>query len=134
MFIRCETDNHYDRYYLPDINELIDLKVYADTNMPIKCYKVDYRYLNNVYLEEDLIEVYLYLNNYLHYYKLYSYLKTIEEYENILEEQCSLCSDYKHNWGCQSTYKENKNNKCYNYKEKITVYFWDWVKDKLGIK
>jgi NTP pyrophosphatase (non-canonical NTP hydrolase) len=134
MIIRCETQNDYDRFYIPDKNSLDELKEYAENNMPIKCYKLGCRSKYSIYLEEELKEVYLYLNNYLHYYNVLGYLMTEDEYEKIQEEQCKKCKNYSYNWGCNNCYEKSKNDICLNFEEEIVVTFKQWIKNKIGIK
>jgi hypothetical protein len=131
MLIRCESNNGSDEFYIEHFikDDYIKLEHYAKYNMPIKCYKLGWTSKGSIYLEKDLKEVCLYLNNYLHYYQIYGYLKNNEEYENI-HNDCLMCGNYDRSFGCQSFYKEFKNSKCLNYEDKIYISLWDCIKNK----
>jgi len=120
LFICCESNDNSDRFFLPDINSMEELKKYAKDNIPIESYLLYRRYKRTIYLKEDVTFVHLYLNNYLHYYEIIGYLgdqKMIQEVDNYCKS-CSHHSDY--DWEC--TYIKNDSG-CKNYKEKTISIF-----------
>lgn len=120
MIIRCETNNDWNRFYLPDINSMQELKEYADKNIPVECYMLGGRHRHSIYLEEDMRFVHLYLNNYLQYYEITAYILTEEKLDKINKTVCLNCYN-NHDYDlCCKYIKEELG--CKNYIEKpITI-------------
>ncbi len=134
MFIKCISDNNRDMFYLPDFNKLDDIKEYADKNMPIKCFKVKWSRKRTIFIKEDYTSVYLYLSNYLHYYKINGYLMLEKQYEKIHNGLCEQCKNYSFSYGCLDIYKKEENtDNCLNYDKRIKNTFRDWIRSKIGL-
>jgi hypothetical protein len=132
MFIRCESDNGSDRFYLPNFNELDELKEYAENNMPIKCYLLNTRHCYSIFLSDEMTPIYLYLNNFLYYREIYNlYLMTTKEYNNLYLEQCQYCHLKNYDFGLQCIYEKDDDLKCINFKKEFS--FIEWIKNKLSI-
>jgi hypothetical protein len=126
MIIRCETNNDYNRFYLPDITTMEELKKFADKNIPIKCYMLGGRYKYRIYLIDDMRLVHLYLNNYLQYYEIRGYIFDEKELDELDKNICSNCKHNKE--GCSFTCEyEEVDSGCKNYQEKQMSKFKKFI-------
>lgn len=118
MFIRCETQNYPDYYYIDGIESLEELQEYVKNNMPIMGRKIEHRYVRSAVLEDDCYPTLVYLNNYLNIYKTNLYFIDEKLLNKLQKEKCSTCLNYCQYWeGCDSRYKPDETNICANYRE-----------------
>lgn len=131
MLVRCETDKGHDDFYMAQFHSLIELKEYAESNsMPIKCKKpYDISSYGNVRFIDEMKEVYLYLNNYLHYYDVTSKygLMDYKEYHKAYEKLCKNCALSRDGWGCDCTMEDDGS--CSYFKEIVKFSFKDVFKE-----
>lgn len=115
MFLYCESNNNWDKFYLPNIDDMDELKQYVKNNMPIDAYLLGNRHKGTIYNKEDCNFVHLYLNNYLHYRSIYGYFSDEETIENI-EKTCN-CNNCTKNDGWHCVYVKTDSG-CKYFKEK----------------
>jgi len=117
MFLYCESDNNWDRFYLPNIGDIKELKEYVKNNTPIEAYLLRRRYKNTIYSKEDCNFVHLYLNNYLHYRSIYGYFYHYKDEIEKIEKICNCSNCYENReWGSCVYIKDETG--CKNFKEK----------------
>lgn len=129
MLITCVTSNGYEnKFYLPSINSIDELKEYADKNIPIKCFEAYHMTCNDVFIKEALKECYVYLNNYM-YYKVtddkYNVL-TYKENNFLVKTYCNNCSN-TNSYGCLKFYNKSEDLSCKNFEKCFS--FKEWFKN-----
>ena len=117
MFIRCETNNKWDRFYIPNIETMKDLKEYADKDMPIECYKLTFNHFGDIYFKEENQLVHLYLNNFLYYKQIEISMMSESEWELLYKNNCKNCT---HNSSYHCRFEFTLEDNCKSFKKQIT--------------
>ncbi|GAA4879190.1 hypothetical protein GCM10023310_69150 [Paenibacillus vulneris] len=131
IHIRCEdTRGNYERFVIPDVNTIDELKEYADKNLPIKCFRMGSRHKSAIYIEEEFETVYLYLNQYAFYKQIHPYIMRKDEFERLTVTQCTTCALESRDYGWYCSFK-NSESDCSNYEKKIYWSLWEWIRNKL---
>lgn len=94
MYIQCEKDGWYDRFYLPKINNLEVLREYKIEKQPIEAYKIEYSHTGHVFFKEESIRVNLYLHSYQYHYEIFPSVMIKSDYEELQKTYCNNCSRY----------------------------------------
>jgi hypothetical protein len=126
MFIRCRTDNSSDEYYLPEINNMDELKEYERNNIPVEAYLLGGRCNRTIYAIEDMNFVHLNLNNYLYFYEIVGYYadqERIKEKLKALQEACCYNCRKNSDYSSNCVYVDDEHGGCKKHEERPMGFF-----------